>query len=129
MRNPRWQGILGVLAAGLMSLPASAATLKEASATFTTGSVASFLGRVSKIVDSGFGSAECDTIAGLIASMKPDDELSRALSVKHDGGETAFRIHVVMGYRDSPRIAFFASPELADRIQKEMAVFLDELDK
>ena len=132
MRALEGQRVLGILVVGVMSLSgysATTATLKEASSRFAVENVAPFLGRVSKLIDSGFGSAECDAIAQTITSMKADDELSREFSVKYNESETPFRIQLVMGVGDSANVAFFTSPALADRIQKEMAAFLDELDK
>jgi hypothetical protein len=55
---------------GLMSLPGYSATaemLKETSSHFAAENVASFLGRVSKLIDSAFGSAENNEIVQLMS--------------------------------------------------------------
>jgi hypothetical protein len=103
--------------------------LAEASSRFGTANVAPFLARVSKLIDSGFGPAECDPIVSFVGSMKVDDELLREFSVKFEGEEVEFRIHAVMGVHDSLRLSFFTAPSLAGTIRKEMAAFSGERDK
>ena len=117
-----------ILALGFACRPSPAAMLKEASATCDVNEVRSILGRVGKRIDSGFGPPERDEIAERVESMKTDDELTRDLSVKAGGAEIDFRVHVVMGPRDTPRISFTTSPNLANEIQQDMNGFLDERD-
>jgi hypothetical protein len=121
--------VLGLMAGMLISSSATSVTLKEASSTFESAQVAPFMARVSKLIDSGFGPAESEGIVQLITSMKADDESVRDFTVKYAGRETLLRIQIVIGPRESARLAFFTSPELADRIQRERNIFLDESDR
>jgi hypothetical protein len=120
---------LGLLAVIMLGTTALSETLKEASITLDEGDVKPFMERLTQVIDGGFGPGERDSVAKLIDGMKPDDEMLRELSVKFDGREVPLRIYAVMGPHRDAKVAFFTSPELADRIQKERNVFLDALDR
>ena len=79
-----------------------------------------------KLIDSGFGAAECDAITTVVKSLKVDDEFPRAFGVKYGGEHMEFDVHVVMDPRLSPKLAISTSPDLASLMQNQMNIFLDE---
>lgn len=119
----------GLLAAVTIATTGYAQTQKEASITLDEGNVRPFLDILTTVIDGGFGPGERDGMAKLIDGMKPDDGQWRSFSVKYDGREVPLRISAVMGPRRAARIDFLTSPELANRIQKEKNIFLDDLDR
>jgi len=100
--------------------------LKEASTSFDLEHVAPFLDRVVKMIDSGFGPKERNVLVQMVSSMKVEEERTREFNITYHGQGTTLRIHVFMDDVDSPDIAFFTAPELAQRIQQEIEVFFDE---
>jgi hypothetical protein len=108
-----------------LATSAQAPTMKEASARFDLEDVAPVFSRIAKLIDSGFGQAECDAVVTVVKSLKVDDEFSRAFVVKVEGVRVEFDVHAVMGPRLSPKLVVLTSPDLANRVQNEMNVYLD----
>lgn len=113
----------------LIATPVLSDTLKEASIALDEADVKPFMERLTHVIDGGFGPGERDAVAQMVDDMKPDDVRGREYSVKFEGREVPLRVDVRMGPKRAADIRFFTSPELADRIQKERNIFLDELDR
>jgi len=131
VRQGLWPRVLGVLAAGAIALAGHAGeqeALKEASATLAEADVATFLVRVSDLIDSGFGPGERESVARRIESMKVDNESVVEFVVKAGGRKIPLSVHIVIEPRETTTLQFFTSPELSDEIQLAAARYLDELE-
>ena len=101
--------------------------LHEASMNFDLDTLQSFLPRVERLVDSGFGPVESDQIMDLARTLEVGAEARREFQVVHGGQGVVLRIQVVMDDLEAPDVYFFTSEELAKAIGDEMIAFGDEL--
>jgi len=104
----------------------SSVDLKEAGTNFDADLVAPFLDRVAKLIESGFGAEERNSVVQMVASMKVDEERTREFNISYRGQKALLRMHVFLDDVDAPDIAFFTVPELADAISEEISEFFDE---
>lgn len=101
--------------------------MQEASGNFDLENVQPFLKRLKPLIDTGFSDGEIDQIQKSLESMDVDDEIDFEFPIKVKGQSLVLKIHVFMDDIESPDIAFFAAPKLADKINEEMQRFFDEL--
>ena len=101
--------------------------MEETSGNFDLENVRPFLERLKPFIESGFSDKEMIQIQKSIESMDVDDEKDFEFLIKFKGQSSTLKIHVFMDDIESPDIAFFAVPELADKIDEEMQRFVEEL--
>jgi uncharacterized protein Smg (DUF494 family) len=101
--------------------------MAEASMNFDTSGVRPFLERLEDLLEDGFGDPEIQDVMEVIDSLAVDDETEVKYDITFAGEELPLRIRIYMEDIDSPAIAFVTAPDLADRIQEEMAEYAEEL--
>jgi hypothetical protein len=101
--------------------------MNEASANFDLENVQPFLERLKPLIESGFSDKEILQLQKSVASMEVDEEKDFEFQIKYNGQSSALKIHVFMDDIESPDIAFFAVPELADKIDEEIQRFFEDL--
>jgi hypothetical protein len=101
--------------------------MKETSGNFDLENVRPFLERLKPFIESGFSYEEILQIQRSMESMDVDGEKDFEFQIRFKGRSSVLKIHVFMDDIESPDIAFFAVPELADKIDEEMLRFFEEL--
>jgi hypothetical protein len=101
--------------------------MAEASMSFDTSAVKPFLQRLENLLEDGFGDPEIQDVMEVIDSLAVDDETEVRYDVTFAGEELPLRIRVYMNDIDSPDVGFITAPDLADRIQEEMAEYAEEM--
>ena len=91
----------------------------ESSTCFDLDQVVPFLDRVAALVK-GFGPPDIQRIESCLFDMEPDQEASFDFQVRHQGDEMPLQIRIYMDDIDTPDMAFFTSPELAEAIDQLM---------
>jgi hypothetical protein len=101
--------------------------MAEASMSFDTSAVRSFLERLEDLVEDGFGDPEIGDVMEVIDSLAVDDEWEVRYEVTFAGEDLPLRIRIIMNGIDHPEVAFITAPDLADRIQEEMHEYEEEM--
>jgi hypothetical protein len=101
--------------------------MQEASGNFDLENVQPFLKRLKPLIEFGFSDEEINQIQKSLESMEVDDEKDFEFQIKFKGQSSVLKIHVFMDDIESPDVAFFAVPELEDKIDEEMQRFFEEL--
>jgi len=106
----------------LTDLMTAAPGFEEASTYFESDQVPGFLSQVSALVDSGFGEAETGEVLNLVETIEIDHKESLIFPIEYSGDETELQVEVFIDDVDTPRLAFFAVPDLA----REILVLIEE---
>jgi hypothetical protein len=103
--------------------------LQEVSVNFDLEDVGPVLGRISSIIDSGFGTEDAESLSAWIARQSLDTEISYEYEVVFKGTSMPLTIVAFMDDVDTPDLAFFAPETLKTEIEDVVLSYLKEVGK
>lgn len=98
----------------------------ESSANFDLEHIGPFLGRISALIESGFGANEIQRVCQSIDAMEHDDQKEMDFPIRHGSADCNLRVVVFMDDVDAPDVYFFTTPTLANLIDEEIDEFFEE---
>jgi hypothetical protein len=99
--------------------------LEETSMSFDLENVEPFLVTVAARLDSGFSAEDAAKLAGEIAALPVDGELTRHYTVTFQGGEMPLKVEIFMDDVEAPDLYLFAPESLVEAIEEEMDAYFD----
>ena len=103
--------------------PIDVTDLTEASMNFDQEGVGPFLGSLSQSFSSGFSADQADKLAAAIDSLPVEQTGNWEYNVTVNGRTERLVVVAFKDDIDAPDLAFYSSPGLAARIQKQLASF------
>jgi hypothetical protein len=99
----------------------------EASTDLTFAQVRPFLERLVPLIDSGFASSEIAEVDRMVRRLRLNQADGLEFPIEFAGKETTLIIEVFMDDIDTYAVYFLTTPDLAERIDRQMQRFLEAM--